>query len=607
MKKQVSRKCVLLFCTVISTFCISSNLFAEDDVQTSENIPYFIEDWEVLGKEQFGSNTEAKMIGDSFKTMSPRILTEVGVISPEEKKGKNHSGTVNRYPLPPWFEKNDINWNATYEDLMTFFSDNRNFTVIEYIKPYVKKDFWVTEEKVYVATLLVFPKDEPKYKITFEFEGFKTIKKFIISWDKSKWNPEKDSSLYTGIDKWEFQTAEDKLLCSLSCNLMAINYQDIYSFNPSVETSKNTSVAVLKNSWGITSYETLNEKLTDLESGGHSGSYNRLAAILDANKDLTIPEIAKKECLSMLDVSRMFFIQKMRTKLGSKGIDAWDKGREITVLRWATAANYISEEEAKKRALVIAEKLRNDYVSWEDYMAHYCAGRFFFGLLDNTFRSKGCVALDKTDECGHYFNMYDIPFEGKNKGEDPVLSLVDVIYTNDEAAKWHKLQAINYKESKDFKASDLTFVEKAESELGETPCISYLKAYISIVLQDYRTAYKTFVSDDILFANCSNTAETYNDWYYYYLLITNSLNKPGEALYAYFRLGDEDKKASVPLFIYGLSNAKLIGSSPDYEENQQFAINAYNGYIAAREAGYALPEQIVEWLQKIENSSEEKE
>ena len=118
MKKQVSRKCVLLFCTVISTFCISSNLFAEDDVQTSENIPYFIEDWEVLGKEQFGSNTEAKMIGDSFKTMSPRILTEVGVISPEEKKGKNHSGTVNRYLLPRWFEKNDINWNATYEDLM---------------------------------------------------------------------------------------------------------------------------------------------------------------------------------------------------------------------------------------------------------------------------------------------------------------------------------------------------------------------------------------------------------------------------------------------------------------------------------------------------------
>ncbi len=61
----------------------------------------------------------------------------------------------------------------------------------------------------------------------------------------------------------------------------------------------------------------------------------------------------------------------MKKVLGSHGIEAWDEGREITILRWGMGAGYISYDEAIKLIEPVVERIKANYVSWEDFTAHY--------------------------------------------------------------------------------------------------------------------------------------------------------------------------------------------------------------------------------------------
>ncbi len=59
----------------------------------------------------------------------------------------------------------------------------------------------------------------------------------------------------------------------------------------------------------------------------------------------------------------------MKDVLGSHGIEAWDQGRQITLLRWGMGAGYISYDEALELIKTIVESIKANYVSWTDFIS----------------------------------------------------------------------------------------------------------------------------------------------------------------------------------------------------------------------------------------------
>lgn len=118
--------------------------------------------------------------------------------------------------------------------------------------------------------------------------------------------------------------------------------------------------------------------MLSLEERGHSGAYDELLKLLDKHKKKSILEIAQAENLDVLDTSRLYYASTMKTVLGSHGIEAWNEGREITTIRWGIGAGYISYDEAVNLIKPVIERIKKNYISMDDYKAHYIAGRSFY-------------------------------------------------------------------------------------------------------------------------------------------------------------------------------------------------------------------------------------
>ena len=48
-----------------------------------------------------------------------------------------------------------------------------------------------------------------------------------------------------------------------------------------------------------------------------------------------------------------------------------------------------------------------------------------------------------------------------------------------------------------------------------------------------------------------------------------------------------------------MAYANKIGTSPDYEVNRQYAMEALSALVGAEESGFELPEGLKEWIQQI--------
>jgi hypothetical protein len=83
-------------------------------------------------------------------------------------------------------------------------------------------------------------------------------------------------------------------------------------------------------------------------------------------------------------------VKQYYKELGDKSILGWDYGRDICLCRWAYHAGYISEQEAWKRIMAVANILQDEFDSWEDLGRNYLIGRQFW-------------SYSETKEQGHVF------------------------------------------------------------------------------------------------------------------------------------------------------------------------------------------------------------
>ena len=399
----------------------------------------------------------------------------------------------------------------------------------------------------------------------------------------------------------------ERYACAFSSLLAQMNALPVTSFNYGENVDKQCRL-ILKNSWSITNYEQLISQIDDLLAHGHNGTFLFLAGLIEKNENLKPIEIIAKECLTGSEGTRLFYVYSIKDKLGPLAISAWDKARCINLLRWSISAGYITEEEALQRAAPIVESLINEYATWDDFFAHYIAGRQFYGATDN---SSSRLAVDAVKYCKQVHNKIDfenLPLQGTASftgllNYDDTSLLYEI---SSEAKRWYELQELfdKFSEKNISKTTNkLAEIKKKQPEYADIPFVEY---FDSMLLSNQKKGADiwrcSFIYDKLKkqLENIPSDRTLYKWINMDFARIHLILDRPEKALDCIALLPDETAKSGYFQMLKGVSYLYLIGTSPDFEVNANYESNAYEALSSAESQEYPLSDSTLQWMREYE-------
>ncbi len=508
--------------------------------------------------------------------------------------------------MPLYFTDNNlINWKKSYADIIKAFSNQKDFSVYEEVE---YKLFDNNTRVLAGYKLNILPRQYQKFKIVLTFaycsseaeKNTKSPSSFQVHYRiYSDWPlaPEDDFEI-NYRQKWENLSELEQYAVAFSSNLFGINKQNQLDFsnNAYAERGKN----ILKDSWGITDYQGLKENHETLIQGGHHGAYNNLLELLNKNKGKTVLEIAKKEGLGVIETTRLYYVQKMKDVLGSHGIEAWDQGRQITLLRWGIGAGYISYDEAIELIKPLVENIKSNYVSWTDFMAHYIAGRAFYGLFDSDYTELTKNAIEVANQVNRKIPYESLNFSASSADRNKVMTFDKSFYLpSQEAKKWEEVQKLF---AMSISEETLAKLEEKENEFPECAEITFwwhldmlrkLKAEDAIIIS-YIEKFFDYINS--LPSDNPNSINTK----YNYMYLCNNCGQPQKALKTFETFPDDIKKNVYIYYQYACSYYILSVQSPAEAEKNIYQSRAVEAFRQCEKLGLQLNEFIKSWIESVD-------
>lgn len=359
----------------------------------------------------------------------------------------------------------------------------------------------------------------------------------------------------------------------------------------------------IEDGWSITNHKTLVDMVASLEEGLHSAAYKERLELLKKYPDKTPIEIGEIENLSVLAVTRLYFVQKMDGILGKHDIEAWDDGRALTLLRWGIYVDYIDYEEAMALSIPIVNKIRDNYTSWEDFMAHYIAGRCFWGLTDSDYKNLAEASVKAAKDTRSYVPCEKLIFTAENADTAHKMTLDDCYYNpTDKALVWEKVQKL-YQEEQD--TGTLRELRKLEIENPEiSNVVFYWHLGMLIDFYGYTDEALNYIENHLAYIDSLSEEDgVYINSQYFYLVCLNSTYRFEECLTIYAMLPNSLKQYAEVKYQYGYANLAM-----SYNSNNQLLINIYRrrAYETFREIlnmGVQLGESIIGWMDAYRNNT----
>ncbi len=401
---------------------------------------------------------------------------------------------------------------------------------------------------------------------------------------------------YKGI--WDRLPDVEKYAIAFSSNLFELNRQYHLDFENRIQLTSNSAnpKKLLKDSWGIEDYEGLVEMYNSLEEYGHSRAYKSLSELLDKNPGKEPLQIAINEELSMLDATRLHFVNDTREKLGKHGIEAWDEGREIAILRWGISCGYISSPEAMKLIEPLVERIRNNYVSYNDFIAHYIMGRQFYALYDGNNEQLGQKAKQAALDAEAYIPFDSLKFFADNADKTHVLSLSDCVFVpSNSFSKWEKVMEL-YRQNTVTEKS-LKQLEQFEKEMPEAK--NYFSCWhVSMLyyLQKYEEVIEFAESNNNYLESLPRESADYANTMYLYISALNNVFNPVKALSIYNSQPEYLKGNAYYYYQYAFSNYLMLSICDTQSEFDYYKKVAKNAFLLLKENNYTLSEAIENWL-----------
>ncbi len=358
----------------------------------------------------------------------------------------------------------------------------------------------------------------------------------------------------------------------------------------------------MKESWSITDHDTLVNMIASLEEGLHSAAYKERLELIKKYPDKTPIEIGEIENLSVLAVTRLYFIQKMDGILGKHDIEAWDDGRALTLLRWGIFLGYIDYDEAMALSIPIVNKIRDNYVSWEDFMAHYIAGRCFWGLGDSDYKNLAEASVKAAKDTRAYVPYEKLVFTAENADFTHKMTLEDCYYKpTAKALQWEKVQKLSQKKENSQMLEELTQLE------AENPAITNIVFYwhlgMLITQKGYTEETLNYIEKHIKYVDSlPEDDEVYLNTQYFYLVCLNSTSRFEECIKRYALLSDSLKQYAEVKYMYAYANYFLSEQSNNPLLINIYRRRAYETLKEMIEMGVQFDENIMGWMEAYQNN-----
>lgn len=403
-------------------------------------------------------------------------------------------------------------------------------------------------------------------------------------------------------ETWDKLPENEQYAIAFSSNLFQLNEQYHLDFENRIRFSSHSGdpEELLRDSWGIVDYDGLIEMFNSLEEYGHSGAYKSLSELLDKNPDKEALQIAVDEQLSMLDATRLQFVKETRDMLGSHGIEAWDQGREITILRWGISCGYISSKEAMALIEPVVERIRENYVSFYDYIAHYIIGRQFYALYEGNNEQLGNDAKQAALTAEAYIPFGLLEFSAVNADKEHMVSFADcIIHPSYSFTRWQKVMELYTQDS--VSEASLKQLEQFENEMPEcknyfsywhTTMLYYLHKYDEVIqfVENNMTYLRALQKDNFDYANSI----------YLYICALNDSFKPQKALAVYNSQPEKLKDNVYYYYQYALSNYLMLSLCDSQSEFDYYKSAAKNAFLLLKNNNYNLNESIENWLKTVQ-------
>lgn len=396
---------------------------------------------------------------------------------------------------------------------------------------------------------------------------------------------------------WNQLSDLEKDAIAFSSNLFEINQENHFDFSNKSKAEEGRQI--LKESWNILDYKTLVDNFNELEKSGHSGAYDTLLALLDKHKNKSVLEIAHTENLDVIQTTRLYYVAGMKDVLGSHGIEAWDEGREITTIRWGLGAGYISYDEAVKLIEPVVERIKKNYVSWDDYMAHYIAGRGFYGLFSSNYKSLTENAITAAENTRKTIPYKEIKFSGKDADKKHVMTFKQSVYKpSSDALKWEDVQKL-YNQEADVPV--LAALEELEVVFPECKGITfYWHMNLLRKFSDNKNVAAYIELNENYWTSLPEDNEISINTKYSYMYALNGINQPQKAIEVFETFPDDVKKNPYVYYQYACSYYILSELTPVESEKTIYQARAANAFLQCEKLGVTLNDFVKNWIESVQ-------
>lgn len=399
---------------------------------------------------------------------------------------------------------------------------------------------------------------------------------------------------------WNQLPEFEQYAIAFSSNLFELNKMFHLDFSNQIcyQYSNNYAEDILEESWSIEDGETLVEAFENLEESGHSGAFEKLCNLLDKYPDKTPVQIGNLEKLSVQDVTRLIFVKDVRKLTGSHGIEAWDEGREITIMRWGISCGYITYDKARELLEPVVARIRKNYVSWQDFMAHYIIGRQFYALYDLSYEDLGEKAKEAAYSTEAYIPVDSLVFTGENADKKHQMKIADAKYLpSKEFSDWEKFQELWIA---DESSETLTKLKQYTQETPGSTGIVFPWELSLLSKYEKPIAMVDFIEKNYeILDSYPHDENNYYTFLYRYLWSLNQVNRPEKFLELYAGLSDTFKWSKLYYYEYVFANYLMMNKCTTQIELNLYRAKAIEGFNLLLNNDVNISEEEENWLIRV--------
>ncbi len=405
---------------------------------------------------------------------------------------------------------------------------------------------------------------------------------------------------------WESLPEYQQFAIACSSNVFERDgmYHLDYSNRTVFDKKTSTGKQILNKSWKIYNYEQLMENYKELTQGEQDSAYKMLKELLLKYPDLSVIEIGKKEDLTITSVNRMYFVKDMMDVLGEHNLEAWIDARRISILRWGISAEYISYEEADALIKPIVQKIKDDYVNFEEFISHWIAGYCYNAIFDSTCPDCTEKLIAAIDTARAYIPFESLAFTGKNADKNHTMTLSECVYTPTAmASKMIPMQKVYKRYWND--DPDKSVLEDMIKEEENYPEISDLVVLPHLVLMcTFSSAAERvkFVESRTRYVYSLNEqSETFDYIIRVYLNDLLKIYEPEKVLSVYKTLPLTMQTNNAVYYDYGYANYLMANKSATVLERDVYISRAVNIFKQLIKRDYDIGSFMNSWLNAVES------